>query len=95
MTAGTEAAAKDLNVRLQACLDRLDDAIARARAGEIAPMTGMEAEMDALSASILAAPVAVGHDVQPLVAGVVARLDMLESELRGLRDRALQQATEE
>ena len=87
--------AATLGDRLQACIDRLDDAVARARAGEVAPMTGMEREVDSLSAAIMAAPVAVGHELQPLVAGVVARLDMLESELRALRDRAAQQETQE
>lgn len=81
---------EDLNARLQAQIDRLDEAIARARMDEIDQIAGMDDDVQKLCNEILAAPLAVGHAVQSRVASMIARLDMLESELRGLRERAIQ-----
>jgi hypothetical protein len=85
-----ESRTERLTRRLQQQIDRLDEAIARARMDEVDAMDGMDNDVQALCAEILAAPVEVGHAVQPRVASMIARLDMLESELRLLRERAIQ-----
>ena len=78
--------AEELGERLQRCIDRLDDAILATRNGQAVSVTDMESEVVQLCAAIGNAPVETGHSVQGLVAGMIARLDMLESELRILRD---------
>jgi len=78
----------ELHSRLRACIERLDDAIAAARGDTVIDITDMEAEVERLSRAIMNAPIAMGHEVQGDVAAMIARFDMLEDELRALRDRA-------
>lgn len=77
----------DLPTRLQRCIDRLDDAIARARQDEVATVSDMESEVNALSAALLKMPMAEAAMLQGQVASMIARLDMLETELRALQAR--------
>lgn len=76
----------ELAAGLQKCIDRLDEAILSARNGQAVTISDMESEVVRLCAAISNAPVQTGHAVQGLVAGMIARLDMLETELRALRD---------
>ncbi|MBU0859238.1 MAG: hypothetical protein KJ667_04825 [Alphaproteobacteria bacterium] len=85
---------EEISTRLQACIDRLDDAILATRNGEAVSIVAMEAEVEALCNAISHAPIQTGHAVQGLVAGMIARLDMLESDLRTLRDNALRETEE-
>lgn len=80
--------AEELAARLQLCIDRLDDAIVAAREARAVDVADMETEVERLCDGIGNAPVETGHAVQGLVAGMIARLDMLESELRAQRDEA-------
>lgn len=79
--------AAELQTRLEACINRLDDAIAAARADQVISIADMEFEVERLSRAIMNAPIATGHEVQSQVAAMIARFDMLEGELRALQDR--------
>ena len=48
----------------------------------------MEAEIESLSRTIMAAPIATGHEVQGMVGQMIARFDTLEGALTILRDDA-------
>ena len=84
----TNVSAEELKARLNACIARLDDAIAAAHGGNVVSMQDMEAEVDSLYRAIMAAPIATGHEVQGTVAIMIARLDTLEGALTILRDEA-------
>lgn len=84
----TNVSAEELKARINACITRLDDAIAAAQDGTVANMKDMEAEVDSLYRTIMAAPIATGHEVQGTVAIMIARLDTLEGALTVLRDEA-------
>jgi hypothetical protein len=84
----TNVSAEDLKARINACIARLDDAIAAAQDGTVASMKDMETEVDSLYRAIMAAPIATGHEVQGAVAIMIARLDTLEGALTVLRDEA-------
>lgn len=85
---------EELAAGLQKCIDRLDEAILAARNGQALLLTDMESEVVRLCAVIGNAPAETGQAVQGLVAGMIARLDMLEAELRALRDAQNDEAEE-
>ena len=78
----------ELKARLNACITRLDEAIAAAQDGTIVSVADMEAEIESLSRTIMAAPIATGHEVQGMVGQMIARFDTLEGALTILRDDA-------